>query len=191
MSREARLIEPAPLEARLREPAPTPVRKFDPWTNRWSYSTAEAEAHGSEHSPQQKLTQTARGEYGGDEPPGELSDEDKSDLDKIHRILRKKPHLRAHTNPPVEAYRSPEYAALLREIDGLYADLGQLPMGVHEAEYHQALEEAADTFVGKKLEKGQADKATRKQRQAARAVFGLGRREMIERGLLPARDGWC
>jgi hypothetical protein len=162
-----------------------------------------ASAHGHMHTPQEKLTQSTQGEYGGD--PTEFSAEDLADLKQIQRILKKKPHLRASAQAPVESYRESYYGGGLTDRDlavldrramavevGLPPDrYAPLPAGIEERyiaseqSYHEALEQAADTFVGKKLEKDQAAKATRKQRQAARAVFGLGRREMIERGLLP------
>jgi hypothetical protein len=196
MSREASFREPVPLERRLKEPAATPERKFDPWSNRWSYRNSEAyptntTGYGAMSTPQERLTKTSRGAYGGMPMPKEV-DEDDEDLKTLQKILKRRPELRAFANAPVEAARSPEHAALLRELDGLYQDLGQLPMGVHEAQYHDSLSELAEVFLGPLPEDSHhGGPPSALQKAAGRGAFGLGRAEMIRRGLLPARDGWA
>jgi hypothetical protein len=154
-------------------------------------------AHGSMNTPQEKLTRTAKGEYGGDEPPPELSDEDQADLDKIHKILRKKPHLRAHTSVPVESYRPAGYdaAALLQERERCLAmniDPDKhfpLPPDFEQRfqeQWHAGMDTLADCMVGSRLTKDSGvDKATRRRRDEARMVMAYGRRRLMEMGVLP------
>jgi len=149
-------------------------------------------AHGSMNTPQEKLTRTAKGEYGGDAPPPELSDEDQADLDKIHKILRKKPHLRAHTEVPVESYRPAAYdaSALLLERERCLAmniDPDRhfpLPPDFEQRfqeQWKHSMNGLADAMVGSRLTKDSGvDKATRRRRDEARMVMAYGRRHLAD-----------
>ncbi len=65
---------------------------------------------------------------------------------------------------------------LRRENVALRRQLGY----VTPQEVYGALDEAADIFVGPRLDKKSADKKTRKAREAARAMFALGRQPFRE-----------
>jgi hypothetical protein len=180
MSREVRLYEPA---NRFGEAYPTV-----PETN--------AAAHGHMHTPQEQLTKTAQGEYGGNNVNG--NDEDDDDLKSIKKLLKKRPELRgklaAHLNgngkESMTSSEQREYEALMREREQLYAELGMAPPEMHDALYHAQMNRLAEVFVGTLPEKDTVPKEQRDRRKAGIATFGLGRRKMRERGLLPWRSGW-
>jgi hypothetical protein len=201
MSREASFREPVPLERRLKEPAATPERQFDPWSNRWSYRNSEAyptntTGYGAMHTPQERLTKTAKGEYGGDAT--EYSAEDLADLKTIEKILKKKPHLRAAAQAPVESYRENYYGGGLTEEDcavldkrAMCAEAGlppdryaPLPSGIEdryiasEQSYRDDMNALAQSFLPAHAS------------AEAKAVFGFGRKRLREMGAI-ARDGWA
>jgi hypothetical protein len=177
------------------------VRLYEPWSGRFreDYPSADqmnVAAHGSQSTPHEKLAR--RGGNGSDDADEieEDGDADDKDLVLMKKILKRRKDLHAAVKDYLSGKESlspgeeREYARLMEERRHLYARLGLVPPEEHNAHHYAVMEALANEMIGPKLVKGSANKETRDRRQAARAIFGLGKSRLREMGALPPRSGW-